>query len=60
LKEYGLEEVLKRIGVLPKTNNLPYFPSIMTPLQLRDKWVQLQNAVERKRFDINSKKIKVV
>lgn len=54
-KEYGLEEVLKRISVLPKTNKIPYFPSITTPLQLRDKWVALQDAVDRKRGEIKNK-----
>lgn len=63
IKEYGLEEVLKRIKVLPKTNKLPYFPSISTPVQLRDKWVQLQDAVDRKRGEIQNienKKVKIV
>ena len=49
LKEYGLEEVQKRIEVLPKTNVMPYFPNITTPCQLRDKWVQLNSQIERYR-----------
>ena len=49
LSEYGFEEIKKRLAVLPKTNKLPYFPAITTPVQLRDKWVQLQDAVDRKR-----------
>ena len=49
IEEYGLQEVLTRILVLPKTNGTPYFPSITTPVQLRDKWVQLEKAVERTR-----------
>lgn len=47
LTEYGLEEVTKRIEVLPRTNGLPYFPNITTPCQLRDKWVQLNSQIER-------------
>lgn len=47
VEEYGLEEAKKRISVLPRTNKLPYFPTITTPVQLRDKWVTLQDAVER-------------
>ena len=47
LTEYGLEEVTKRIEVLPKTNGMPYFPNITTPWQLRDKWVQLNGQIER-------------
>lgn len=55
LDEYGLEEVKKRIMVLPKTNKMPYFPTITTPVQLKDKWVQLQDAVERKRGELKEK-----
>jgi len=47
IEEYGLQEVLNRILVLPKSNGTPYFPTITTPVQLRDKWVQLEKAVER-------------
>lgn len=51
LSEYGFEEIKKRVSVLPKTNKLPYFPTITTPVQLRDKWVQLQDAADRKRSE---------
>jgi hypothetical protein len=47
IDEYGLEEVLSRVKWLPKLNGQPYVPTITTPLQLRDKWVALQNAVGR-------------
>lgn len=47
IEEYGLKEVLNRILILPKSNGTPFFPSITTPVQLRDKWVQLEKAVER-------------
>lgn len=60
LKEYGLDETLKRIKVLPKTNQLSYFPTITTPVQLRDKWVQLQDAVTRKRGEVEAKKPKII
>lgn len=56
LREYGLEETLKRVSVLSKTNKIAYFPTINTPAQLRDKWVQLQDAVDRKRGEIKNKK----
>lgn len=59
LEEYGLEEVIKRISVLPKTNKVSFFPSIFTPVQLRDKWVALQDAVDRKRGEQTNKKPKV-
>lgn len=49
LAEYGLAEIEKRTLALPKTNGMEYFPNITTPCQLRDKWVQLENAVQRVR-----------
>jgi phage replication O-like protein O len=60
LDEYGLDEVLKRIEVLGKTNKMPYFPTITTPVQLRDKWVQLHDAVARKKGELQSKQVKVI
>lgn len=55
ISEYGLDAVRQRVSVLPKTNKLAYFPTITTPVQLRDKWVQLQDAVERKRNERSAK-----
>lgn len=52
LNEYGLEEVLKRISVLAKTNKLPYFPKINSPNDLKEKWVKLQDAVDTKRAEL--------
>lgn len=54
LTEYGFEEVSARIAVLPKTNSMKYFPTITTPCQLRDKWVQLETAVQRIKSKDNS------
>lgn len=51
LTEYGLDEVLKRVSVLSKTNAIPYFPSINSPNDLKEKWVKLQEAVDRKRAE---------
>lgn len=59
VSEYGFDEVKKRISVLERTNKLAYFPTITTPVQLRDKWVQLQDAVERKRNSSAEKGAKV-
>ena len=56
LETYGLEEVLKRISVLPRTNKVPYFPKINSPNDLKEKWVKLQDAVDSKRTEINTKK----
>jgi phage replication O-like protein O len=47
IAEYGLSEVLKRISFLPKSNAMPMFPSINSPNELKEKWVKLQNQVER-------------
>jgi uncharacterized small protein (DUF1192 family) len=55
LSEYGLEEIKKRIEVLPKTNTMPYFPNITTPCQLRDKWVTLNNQIERHKAEQGAK-----
>lgn len=49
ISEYGLEAVLKRIGVLPKTNKIKYFPTINSPNDLKEKWVKLQDAVSKMR-----------
>lgn len=50
---YTFEEVKNCIvNVLPKTNGRPYFPTIATPLQLRDKWVSLKGAVQKKKNDV--------
>lgn len=58
LSEYGLEDVLKRVSILSKTNKLSYFPTINTPWDLKEKWVKLQDAVDRKRGEIKSVKDK--
>jgi hypothetical protein len=56
---HGLERVLKVVAFLPKSNTMPYFPTITTPSQLEDKWAALEAAAERKRAEINSKKANV-
>lgn len=60
LKEYGMEEIMKRISVLEKTNKLPYFPKITCPNDLKEKWVKLNDAVITKRTEKNEKKIKII
>lgn len=45
---YGLDRVKTVIEkTLPKTNGLQFFPTITTPLQLMDKWVQLESAIRK-------------
>jgi len=40
---YGFEKVARVIKeVLPKTNGKEFFPTITTPVQLKDKWSQLE------------------
>lgn len=60
LSEYGMDEIRKRIEVLPKTNTLPYFPKIYTPVQLRDNWQRLGDHVQTKRNEIISKQPQTV
>jgi len=57
IEEYGLKEVTTRILAVEKTNGMPFFPTITTPVQLRDKWVQLENAVNRKRTEVKSSEV---
>lgn len=59
LSEYGIEDVLKRISVLSKTNKIPHFPVITSPNDLKEKWVKLQDAVDRKRSEVATKTTKV-
>lgn len=47
IQTYSFDEVAKRISFLTKTNKIQYFPSITTPVQLRDKWVSLEDALIR-------------
>jgi len=60
IAEYGFERVVKVIGGLTKTNTIPFFPSITTPLQLKEKWVPLHDAAARYRAEHQSKKPLVV
>ena len=53
IDSYSFEEVQNCIfQVLPKTNGRDYFPTITTPVQLRDKWVALKLAVAKKRGQV--------
>jgi len=48
IEEYGLETVLASIEAIPTLKKkVSYFPSITTPCELRDKWVKVNDAVER-------------
>jgi hypothetical protein len=57
IDEYGIDEVLKVIAVLPKTNKTPYLPKINTPLQLWEQYQSLKDGVYKKKMEsINSNK----
>jgi hypothetical protein len=48
ISEYGLDlvtQVIKAIPILKQ--KLPYMPSVTTPVELRDKWVKIKDAVQR-------------
>ena len=45
ISEYGLDDVLKRISILDRTNKMPFFPKINSPSDLKEKWVKLETAV---------------
>lgn len=46
IETYSFERVKNVIeNTLPKTNKIQYFPTITTPLQLRDKWTALESAI---------------
>lgn len=44
---HGLEQVMKVIAILPKTNIKQFLPTITTPCQLEDKWAQLEAGLGR-------------
>lgn len=56
IKEYGLEEIIRRIGYLGKTNKMPFFPNISTPHELKEKWKKLEDAITRYKVEKASKK----
>lgn len=60
IKTYGLEKVLRAIEVLPKTNIEPFFPKIMTPLQLYEKYETLRSQWERSKKEHTRKNPQVI
>lgn len=47
IESHTLEKTLAVIKILPVTNQKKFLPSIMTPLQLEDKWSQLEMGLKR-------------
>lgn len=60
IENQTLEKVLKVINLLPKTNGMQYMPTITTPLQLEDKWSQLESSLLKKKNEIESKRSNVI
>lgn len=50
-QEYGMDRVLELIRVLPDTNKIPYFPSITTAHDLKEKWVKLEDAFRKRQAE---------
>lgn len=59
ISQFGLEVVLERIKVLPRTNQLPYFPKINSPYDLQEKWQKLEDMVKTKQIELNQSKPKI-
>lgn len=47
IEQYTLEKVLGVIGILNQIKGRDYFPTITTPLQLKEKWSALEVAIRR-------------
>ena len=60
---YGIERIIAVIEkTLPKTNSLQFFPTITTPLQLQDKWSNLESAIRKYQSEklLTKEKYKVI
>ncbi len=55
LKSKDMETIIKVIGILPKTNTIPFLPVITTPYKLAMKWSDLQAGMMKKKNEIISK-----
>lgn len=56
ISTYGFDKVSNIVvGLLPQTNSMEYMPTITTPVQLKDKWSQLEAGVKKERSKIKSK-----
>ncbi len=55
LKIHGKDLLIQVIKYLPQSNTLQYVPIITTPLQLEEKWAQLQSALIKKKSELKTK-----
>ncbi len=52
---YGLDRVIAVIEkTLPRTNGMKYFPTIISPVQLQDKWAVLESAIIKHKSETNT------
>lgn len=47
IESHTLEQVIKVVNILTKTNTKQFLPTITTPIQLEDKWAQLESGLKR-------------
>lgn len=45
IETHGIDKVLRVVKIIPQTNRIRYLPTITTPLQLEDKWAQLESGL---------------
>jgi hypothetical protein len=56
LEEYGFDLVVQVIHAIPSLKaKIAYMPSVTTPVELRDKWVKIKDAVGRERAKAQDK-----
>ena len=60
IKSHTLEQALKVIAILPRSNKLSYVPTITTPLQLEDKWASLEASLTKKKAESIKNQPKVI
>jgi hypothetical protein len=51
----GFDRLSRVIALLPKTNQIPYLPTITTPIQLEERWAALESGLIKKKGEITSK-----
>jgi hypothetical protein len=55
IETHGLEQVLKVVAILPKTNTMPWITTITTPSQLEDKWSTLEAQLRKEKNKLSVK-----
>lgn len=46
---HGLERLLSVVHILPRSNEMPYVPTVTTPRQLEEKWAALEAALRKEK-----------